>query len=451
MKKLGWLAAVFCLVLLATLATASPDTQGSRHWPQWRGPLMTGVAPHGNPPLEWSETKNVRWKVEIPGKGSASPVVWGDLIFIQTAVPTENKVAAAPPSEPAPEPAAGPRQRGPRGIPPEAELEFTLLALRRSDGKLLWKKVLRTEVPHEGTHQTGSWASNSPVTDGEHVYAFFGSRGVFALDMKGKLKWEKDLGDMRIKLGFGEGASPALYKDRLIINWDHEGESFVVALDKRSGKELWRVKREEATSWTTPLVVEHNGGAQVVTSATSRIRSYDLADGKLLWESDGMTANTIPTPVAEGGMLYLTSGFRGNSLMAVKLDAARGNLSETQAVVWRFDRDTPYVPSPLLYNGRLYFLKSNNGILSCFDARTGRKLYGPQRIESVPNVYASPVGAAGRIYLFGREGGAAVLADGPEFKLLAQNTLEDGFDASPAIVGNEMYVRGKKYLYRISE
>jgi outer membrane protein assembly factor BamB len=443
MKKHAWFAAVLSLAFLATLATAMP-AESDRFWPEWRGPLMTGVAPHGNPPLEWRETKNVRWKVEIPGKGSATPVVWGDAIFIQTAVPKEAKAAAAP------EPEAGGQRRGPRGIQPDAELEFTLMALRRSDGKLLWKKVLRTEMPHEGTHPTGTWASASPVTDGEHVYAYFGSWGIYAVDMKGNVKWEKDLGDMRVKNGFGEGASPTLYKDKIIINWDHEGESFVVALDKRTGKEVWRSKREEATSWTTPLVVEHGGRAQVITSATSRIRSYDVADGKLLWESEGMTQNAIPTPVAEGGMLYLTSGFRGNSLMAIKLEAAKGNLSETQAVTWRFDRDTPYVPSPLLYNGRLYFLKSNNGLISCFDAKSGQKHYGPERLERVPNVYASPVGAAGRVYVFGREGGAAVLADGPELKVLAENKLDDGFDASPAIVGNEMYVRGKKYLYRIS-
>jgi outer membrane protein assembly factor BamB len=438
---------VLGILLASAIAISAPLADSDGHWPQWRGPLMTGVAPNGNPPLEWSESKNVRWKVEIPGKGSASPVVWGDRIFVQTAVPAEEKVETATAADAQPAPG---KRGGSRGIEPEGALEFTILAIRRSDGKTLWKKVLRTELPHEGTHPTGTWASNSPVTDGEHVWAYFGSRGIFCLDMNGNLKWEKDLGDMRVKMGFGEGSSPALYKDRIIVNWDHEGESFVAALDKKTGKELWRTPREETTSWTTPLVVEHNGGAQVITSATSRIRSYDVASGKLLWETEGMTANTIPTPVHAGGVLYATSGFRGNSLMAIKLDAAKGDLSQTDAVTWRFNRDTPYVPSPLLYDGKLYFLKSNSAIVSCFEAKTGQAHYGPQRLDGMTDVYASPVGAAGRVYVFGRDGVGTVLAHGPEFKVLSQSRLDDGFDASPAIVGSEMYLRGKKYLYRIS-
>ena len=447
MKKLAAFAGVFSLALLA-LASSEPNAEAERFWPQWRGPLMTGVAPHGNPPVEWSETKNVRWKVEIPGKGSATPVVWGDRIFVQTAVPTGKRVTEAAAEDNG---SARPQRGGPRGIQPEEELEFMLMAFARADGKLLWQKVLRKELPHEGTHPTGTWASNSPVTDGEMVYAYFGSRGLYALDLDGNLKWEKDLGDMTIRLGFGEGASPALYGDRLIINWDHEGESFIVALDKRTGKELWRTGRDEMTSWTTPLVVPHNGRAQVVTSATGKIRSYDAETGKLLWESEGVTLNAIPTPVSSGGIVYATSGFRGNKLFAIRLDGAQGNLAETDAILWRFDRDTPYVPSPLLYDGRLYFLKSNSAIVSCFDARTGKPHYGPERLEGLTDVYASPVGAAGRVYIFGRDGAGAVLAHGPEMKVLAVNRLEDGFDASPAIVGSEMYLRGKKFLYRISE
>jgi outer membrane protein assembly factor BamB len=197
-------------------------------------------------------------------------------------------------------------------------------------------------------------------------------------------------------------------------------------------------------------VVEHAGRAQVITSATSRVRSYDLATGALVWEASGMTANAIPTPVHEDGIVYLTSGFRGNALLAVKLADAKGDVTNTPAVLWRYDRDTPYVPSPLLYGGQLYFLKSNSGVLSVFEAKTGRKLYGEQRIEGVPNVYASPLGAGGRVYIAGRDGGVAVLQHGPEFKLLAVNQLDDGFDASPVAVDDELYLRGHKYLYRIS-
>jgi outer membrane protein assembly factor BamB len=445
---------LFLLLLVATFSTLklrsdSPAAlrDADKHWPQWRGPQMNGVAPLSDPPVEWSETKNVKWKVEIPGKGSATPIIWGDKIFVLTAVPTGKSDA---PAEPAP--VEQPGKRGPRGIAPTEVLKFTVLALRRSDGKVLWEKVVREEKPHEGTHPTGTWASNSAVTDGKNVYAFFGSRGLYALDFNGKLLWEKDFGDMTIKLGFGEGSSPALYGDRLVVNWDHEGESFITAVSKTTGKEFWRTKRDETTSWTTPLVIEHNGRAQVVTSASGKIRSYDVADGKLLWESTGMTANAIPTPVYADGVVYLTSGFRGNALMAVRLAAAKGDLSgSTDAVVWKYDRDTPYVPSPLLYGNQLYILKSNNGILTAFNARSGERLYGPERLEAVPNVYASPLGAAGRVYIAGREGGAVVLAAGPEFKVLAANQLDDGFDASPVAVDKELYLRGKKFLYRISK
>jgi len=411
---------VFALLVLAVRA---PAADGDRFWPQWRGPLLTGAALQGDPPLTWSETKNVKWKVGIPGSGSGTPVIWGDSIFVLTAVPS------------------------PKGA---SVLQFTILAVSRKDGKTLWQRVLREERPHEGTHATGSFASASALTDGEHVYAFFGSRGLYALDMKGNVKWEKDLGDMTIKMGFGEAASPALHGDRLVVNWDHEGESFIVALDKRTGKEVWRQPREEATSWSTPLVVVVGGKAQVITSATSRVRSYDLATGALVWQASGMTANVIPMPVHSDGLLFLTSGFRGNALLAVRLSEAKGDITNSPAIVWRYDRDTPYVPSPLLIGGQLYILKSNNGILTAFDAATGKKLYGEQRLEGVPNVYASPLGVAGRVYIAGREGGMAVVQQGPEFKQLAANQLDDGFDASPVVVDNELYLRGKKFLYRIS-
>jgi outer membrane protein assembly factor BamB len=269
--------------------------------------------------------------------------------------------------------------------------------------------------------------------------------------MDGKPLWEKDLGDMTVKLGFGEGSTPALSKDRIVVQWDHEGESFIVALDRKTGKELWRQKREEGSSWASPLVVEHAGRTQVVTSATNKVRSYDAAAGELLWETPGMTMNAIPTPVHAAGLVFLTSGFRGNALLAVKLDAAKGDIQASPAIAWKLDRDTPYVPSPLLYGDELYILKGNNGLLSCLDARTGERLYGPERLEGVPNVYASPVGAAGRVYIPGREGATAVVERGRAFKLLATNTLEDGFDASPVAVGSELYLRGHKFLYRISE
>jgi outer membrane protein assembly factor BamB len=410
---------------------------------------MTGAAPAGNPPVEWSESKNVKWKIEIPGKGSSTPVIWGDKIFVLTAVPTGE--AVAPAAQPEPGGAGQGQRRGPpRGPQPTHVQQFTVLAISRATGKTLWQSVVHEELPHEGHHPTNTWASHSAITDGQNVYAFFGSRGMYCLGMNGKKKWAVQLGRQSTRNGFGEGSTPALYRDRLIVLWDHEGEDFIAAFDKKTGKELWRTAREEPTTWSTPLVIEHGGKLQVVTTGTNAVRSYDFETGKLLWTGPGLTPNSIPSPVHADGIVYTTSGFRGNALHAIKLAEAKGDIAGTGAIAWQYDRDTPYVPSPLLYNGLFFMLKSNNGIITAFDAKSGEKLYGPERLEAVPNVYASPTGAGGRVYVVGREGGATVLEAGRELKVLANNKLEDGFDASPVVVGNELYLRGMKYLYRIS-
>ena len=463
MKKLVALAIV-CLCVGSNVAWPQvPPQEAQRFWAQWRGPDATGVAPFGDPPLEWGEGKNVRWKVEIPGKGSASPIIWDDRVFVVTAIPSDGTLGGATP-RPGNAGATGRggggdhRQAFGRGggggfhsVAPTGVQEFVILALSRDDGSVLWQRTARQEMPHEGAHPKGTWASNSAVTDGVHVYAFFGSRGLYCYDVDGNLKWEKDLGDMTIRLGFGEGASPALAGDKLIVNWDHEGQSFIVALDKSTGEEIWRSERDELTSWTTPIVVEHDGRHQVITSATNRVRSYDLDTGELIWEGSGVTMNAIPSPVAADGFVYLTSGFMGNALRAIRLDVARGDISRSDAVVWEHDRDTPYVPSPLLYGDNLYILKSNSAILSSVDAKTGEVNYGPLRLEGLAEVFASPVGASDRVYIVDRDGNALVIQNGPEFKVLARNSLDDGFDASPAIVGQEIYLRGNRFLYRISE
>jgi len=436
------LVAVAAAALAAAHASGAADADG--FWPQWRGPLATGAAPRSRPPVEWSESRNVRWKAELPGRGASTPIVWGEVVLVTTAVPIEKRLQ---PRAGAPAPSA---RRNPNVSAPSQAQAFQVIAYGREDGKPRWTRTVREEFPHEGTHQDGSFASSSLVTDGERIYAFFGSRGLYCLDMQGRPVWEKDLGLMSIKLGFGEGASPALHGDRLVVNWDHEGESFIAALDAKSGREVWRVAREEKTTWATPLVVAHEGTTHVVTSATNRVRGYDLATGRLLWEGPGLTSNAIPTPVSGEGMVYLTSGFRGNALLAVKLSAARGDLAETPAIAWRYDQDTPYVPSPLLYEGGLYFLKHNSGILTRLDAATGRKDF-TERLEGIQNVYASPVGAAGRIYVLDRGGPAAVLEAGRALKALALNTLDDGFDASPAVAGDDLFLRGRRYLYRIAE
>ena len=454
---------VLCLVAISlSRLELSADTAGE--WPQWRGPDGTGVAPHSNPPVEWSEKENIRWKVAIPGKGHASPIVWGDRIFLLTAIETDEigetqpteEVGEAPTVEKPAEERRWRRRgrgrwRGMRGITPKNVHEFAILALNRQDGTVLWQRTLRRELPHEGTHNDGSWASISPVTNGEYVYVSFGSRGLYCLDMEGNLKWEKNLGRMTIRMGFGEGSSPVLLDDRLIVNWDHEGDSFIVALSKKTGEELWRVPRDEQTSWATPLVVEHDGRSQIITNGTRRVRSYDGKNGELIWETGGMTPNAIPSPVAAGGVVYLISGFRGNALLAIPLASASGDITDSDAIAWSLDRDTPYVPSPLLYGDNLYFLKENSGILTCLDPATGNHRFGPQRLEGIEGVYTSPVGAAGRVYIAGRNGATLVIRQGPEFEVLAENHLDESFTASAAIAGDEIFLRGQTSLYCIGE
>lgn len=445
-RPVYFLAAVAALVC-AISGRADGPKDSDKNWHQWRGPNATGAAAFGNPPAEWSETKNVKWKLEIPGSGSATPIVWGDTVYVLSSVPTEKRApgAAAPAAD-----AAGGQRRGPGGARPEFVQQFTVFAVSRKDGKIAWKKVVKEELPHEGMHPTNTWASGSAVTDGEMIYAYFGSRGLYALDKKGNVKWEADFGDMTTRNGFGEGTTPAVYGNTIVVLWDHEGDDFLIALDKKTGKEIWRTPRREVTTWTTPLVVDVGGKPQVIVAATGRVISYDLATGQMVWEGPGLTPNSIPSPVYADGIVYLTSGFRGNALYAVNLSEAKGDVTGTAAILWKYDRDTPYVPSPLLYGNELYFLKGNTGVLSVFNAKTGEKLYGEQRLEEVPNVYASPVGAGGKVYITGREGATAVIERGGAYKVISVNKLDDGFDASPIVVGDELYLRGKKNLYCIA-
>jgi outer membrane protein assembly factor BamB len=431
MSKLLGLVAIF---FIAVPASSNPN------WPRWRGPRMDGVASDANPPIEWSETKNVAWKVRLPGHGSSTPILWGDRLYILTAVRADGLAAPLPP-----------HARGESDRPPgvESAQEFRVLAIDRATGKTIWERSAGKATPHEGKQENNSYASASALTDGEHLFAYFGSWGLYCYDLEGELLWKKDLGDMSTRNGFGEGASPALHGGILVVNWDHEGQSFVVALDKSTGKELWRRDREEVSSWATPLVVEESGRAQVITTGTNKVRSYDLASGELIWEGPGLTLNAIPSPLASEGVVYLTSGFRGSVAYAVRLKDARGDIASSPAILWRRDRDTPYVPSPLLYDGVFYLVKSNSGILTALDAKTGEALYGPERLDPIAEIYASPVAAAGRVYLLGRDGNALVLASGRKLEVLAKSSLDDGFDASPVLSGKEMYLRGYRYLYRI--
>ncbi len=426
---------------------------GLSSWPMWRGPSADGVAPAAQPPLTWSEEKNIKWKAKIPGFGFSTPIVWQDRIFLLSAVETTEDSAPAPVA-PTPPPGGGPegRKRGGFGGGPKPTKfhEFVVVAVNRATGAILWQKTARREVPHEGKHQTNSFASGSPVTDGERLYASFGSRGLYCYDLDGKLLWEKDLGDMTTRGGFGEGASPALAGENLIVPWDHEAGSFIVALDRKTGVERWRKSREERSSWSTPLVVSVGGKLQAIVAATKRTRSYDPVTGDIVWEAGGLTPNVIPSPVTGHGLVYLTSGFQGNAVQAIKL-TARGDVTDTPDIVWSARKSTPYVPSPLLSGDRLYFSKSNDAYLSCVNALTGEVHYQDQPLEGLRGIYASPVVANGHVYIAGREGLVMVLKDSAKFEVVATNKLNDRIDASPVVLDRELFLRGHEFLYCIRE
>ena len=411
-----------------------------RNWAQWRGPDMTGVSRTAKPPIEWSETKNIKWKVQIPGRGSSSPVVWNDRVFVLTAVPVG---------------VAGEAQHAPRGALPQRGVhQYKVLAIDRKTGKTVWEHVAREEEPHEPAHgDNGTWASSSAITDGTHVFAYFESRGLYAYDMSGKLIWQADFGDKKMRNQFGEGSTPVLYGNTLVVVWDHLNQpSYVIALDKSTGKELWRVDHPEMDTWATPLVVNHGGRPQVIVNAMNRVRSFDLADRQDrlggpghdderdsvagVRQRHGVHHERVPRQQPQG-------------------DQARRRQGRHQhhgAIAWQLDRDTPYVPSPLLYDNVLYFLKTNNGLLSAFDAATGKPHYQVQRIAKAPGeVFSSPVGADGRVYITSRDGVTTVIKHGPTYEVLAENTLDDGFDASMALVDNEIFLRGYKYLYAIGQ
>jgi outer membrane protein assembly factor BamB len=437
---------VFLLGLILLVQSSVSAADQEKNWPTWRGPLHNGVAPHADPPVAWSEKKNVTLKLAIPGRGLSSPVIWGNTLFLMSAVPVDDKAYAAS-QQAAAEKLE--RQEWPPSVDP-VEQRFVVQALSRHDGSTLWERTATQRVPHESHYYDSAWSSASPLTDGKRVIAHFGSNGTYAYDMDGKLLWKVDLGDMTTRNGFGEGSSPALHDDTLVINWDHEGDSFITALDARTGKQLWKVERpDEVTSWSTPLIVKQGERHQVVVPGTGYSRGYDLETGHELWRLSGMTVNTIPTPVQRNGVVYLTSGYRGNMLQAVDLGRASGDLEGKPAVLWSHDRDTPYVPSTVLSGERLYFTKHLKNILTCMNADTGEAHY-TERLPGMASIWSSPVAAAGRLYLFDRQGHAVVLRDGPKFEVLAENDLDEGADASPAVVGGELWLRTTGHLYRIS-
>jgi outer membrane protein assembly factor BamB len=447
---------VILLALACPAFAADPDAD---NWPAWRGPLATGVSPAADPPTEWdAETgTNVRWKTAIPGRGHSTPIVWGDRIFLTAAIPIGDALA--------PKPSTAPGNHD--NLPVTHKQRFIALAINRSDGKIIWQQKLHEALPVEQGHRTGSLASSSPVTDGERLIVNFGSFGLYCLDLDGNLLWKKDFGRMNTLHGHGEGASPVLHGKSLVINWDHEGQSFVAALDVRTGEPIWKVNRDEVTSWSTPIVViptrsasegrttqarsASEGPAQLIVPGTARIRGYDLATGKVLWECGGLSSNIVASPVYADGLLFAGSSYDKRALLAIRLDGAKGDITVTDHVVWSRFRGTPYVPSPLLVDGGLYFLTHYQPILTRLDAPTGEEKPGAIRLQGLSDIYASPVSAAGRIYVTDLEGTTLVMTAGEIPRAIALNKLGEPVSASAAIAGGEIFLRGDRHLYCLAE
>ena len=457
------MAVMFGAWLACGVAWAAPEKvsdQAEHNWPAWRGPLANGVAPFADPPTQWDENTNIKWRVKIDGESTATPIVWGDQVFLIAAVKTDREIELPPPAADAPKLRFNIQA-------PKNYYQFVVMSVDRKSGKTLWQHVAKEEVPHEGHHPDGSYASASPTTDGKQVYVSFGSRGVYCYDLAGKPIWSRDFGRMQIFNRFGEGSSPVVHGDAVIVNWDHQGGSFIVCLDAASGETRWKVDRDETSTWATPLVVHHGGRTQVIVHGTKRVRSYDLKTGELVWACGGQGPSAIPCPVTDGKLTFAMTGFIINSLVAIPLDSQGDITADKEKIAWKRNIGTPYVPSPLLYGDLLYFTASNKGILTCLKASTGEVVIDRQRLQGIENVYASPVGAADRVYLTSREGttlvikhGAVEKAEGPDADkvpagpakpvILATNKLDDRFDASPALVGKEIFLRGKSNLYCIS-
>ncbi|MCH2182024.1 MAG: PQQ-binding-like beta-propeller repeat protein [Mariniblastus sp.] len=425
--------------------TALLVDETEQNWPQFRGPAGNGVAIHANPPTEWTP-ESAKWSVEIPGKGSASPVVWGDKIILLTAIETERKAPEAEEEEPA-EPEEGRRSRFGRRRPKPTQIhEFLVLCVDRKTGKTLWQTKVNEAVPHESGHSTNTQSSGSPITDGKHIWASFNSFGLFCLDMDGQVKWERQLGTMSTRNGFGEGATPALYGDTLVVNWDHEGQSFIEAMDAKTGKTKWKKDRDERTTWSTPLIVKFGDKVQIVTNGTNRVRSYDLANGDLIWECGGQAGNPIPTPMVIDDMVICMTGFRGNAAMGIPLDS-QGDITDTDKITWARRDIGPYVPTGVLYKGQIYSTKGSSSVMTAVDAKTGETIIDEVRLEGMRELYASMVAANDHIFITGRNGNTLVLKHGDEMEVIAANELGEPVDATPAIVGDEIIIRSDKHLF----
>jgi outer membrane protein assembly factor BamB len=438
------------LAFVAVLAAAGRVGAGpSYNWPQWRGPAGQGISAETDLPSQWSGTENVAWKTPIPGRGHSSPIVWGNRVFLTTAV--EGDVVAAG--------AKGTRHVidgqdfvHPDGVGADRKQTLKVLALDADSGKVLWERTAWEGAPFDTRHKRGSFASPTPVTDGQRVYVWFGSEGLYTYNFDGKLLWKAELGGIAT-MGVGVGTSPLLYQDLVILQCDEDNgeKSFITALDGKTGKPAWRVARKVQISWATPVIVRAQAGGkerdELVTSGTEAVIAYDPATGGELWRSKGLESNAVPSPVAGKGVVVLSAGYPAKIAMAIK-PGGSGDVSGSPQVLWTYAKGTAYVPSPILYGDYVY-LVTDKGLLTCLDARTGEVKYEGVRPPTGATFMASPVAFEGKILLFSEDGDTHVIKAGPQHELLRTNPLGEPIQASPAISQGSLFIRGAQHLYRI--
>ena len=443
MKRIALTIIIGISLSAAGLSSFTSDAAAG-NWPQWRGPDGSGISNEKNLPSEWTPTKNIKWKTSIDGRAHSSPIVWGNRIFVTTAIEGE----VVPGAKAVKHTDNGKEFLHPDSVGADKKQTFKVISIDRESGKIVWQTTAWEGTPYDNRHRKSSYAASTPATDGKLVYAFFGTEGLYAYDFKGKLAWKADLGKLGT-VGMGTGTSPILFNDLVIVQCDEEnGEaSFIVAVDKKTGKEAWRTPRKVQVSWSTPLLVKTATRSELITSGTEFVVAYDPATGKELWRHKGVESNAIPSPVANNEMVFLVAGFPAKIAMAIKL-GQNGDLTGTPNVPWRYAKGTAYVPSPILYGDYLY-LTTDRGILTCLDAKTGEVKYEGGRIPFPATFTASPVAFEGKILMTSEDGDTFIVKAGPKHEVLGTNSVGEPVYASPAIADGRIFIRGEKNLYCI--
>ena len=427
-------------IFIASLSFLA-NTASAGNWPQWRGPDGSGISNEKNLPSEWSPTKNIKWKTAIEGRSHSSPIVWGNRVFLTTAV--EGPLV---PGAKAVKHMDGDKEYvHPDSVGADRKHTFKVLALDRDTGKIVWESTAWEGTPYDNRHRKSSYAASTPATDGKLVYAFFGTEGLYAYDFKGKLAWKAQLGNLGT-VGMGTGTSPIIFENLVIVQCDEENgvASFIVALDKKTGKEVWRTPRKVQVSWSTPLLARTSTRAELIASGTEAVIAYDPATGKELWRHKGVESNAIPSPVANSEMVFLVAGFPAKIAMAIRL----GQSGDLTGQAWTYAKGTAYVPSPILYGDYLY-LTTDRGILTCIDAKTGEVKYEGGRIPIPATFTASPVAFEGKILMTSEDGDTFIVKSGPKHEILGTNSVGEPVYASPAIADGRIFIRGEKNLYCI--